>query len=52
MKCVKLKSGKVLRVNNNQAQVMVDCGEAEFCPKWELKKQNGAEGWQKARGAA
>jgi hypothetical protein len=39
MKTIKLKSGKVLRKNNNQARAMVEMGQAEFCPKSEWKKQ-------------
>jgi hypothetical protein len=41
-KCVKNKeTGKVVRVNNEQARKMVDSKEYEYCPKFEYKRQEG-----------
>lgn len=46
MKTVKLKSGKVKRMNDCQALVEVQAGHVEFCPKWMWKKQEKLGPWK------
>ena len=39
-KCIKnIKTGKIIRVDNEKARKMVDSEEYEYCPKSEYKRQ-------------
>lgn len=39
-KCVKnIKTGKIIRVNNEKAEKLVSSKEYEYCPKSEYKRQ-------------
>ena len=39
-KCIKnIKTGEIIRVNNEKAMKMVDSKEYEYCPKSEYKRQ-------------
>jgi hypothetical protein len=38
MKCVKLNEGRVVRVSNKEAEILVRKNEGTYCPKSEWKK--------------